>query len=132
MGSITGVVATIKNDNRQKEMLAEQERVNNEMLKQQSDQQTFEQEAYMRQEKANSDPIQEIQANEDLSPQEKAEAIAVINQALDPDNMGVFGQTEKFNPLMALGIVAGIILVMGVASRLRGNNAPARPMGYGA
>jgi hypothetical protein len=124
VGSITGVVSTIKNDNRQKEMLEEQERVNSEMLKQQSDQQTFEQEAYMRQEKANNDPIKEIQADPELSPQEKAQAIAVINEALDPDNMGVFGQTEKFNPLMALGIVAGIILVVGVAKRLSGNNAP--------
>ena len=49
-------------------------------------------------------------------------SLALYELAAESNSLDKVFPTEKFNPLMALGIVAGIILVMGGASRLRGNN----------
>ena len=98
------------------------------MLKMQTEQQTFQQEAYMRQEQANNDPIKQIQADPTLTPAEKMEAITRLKQAYDPDSVG-WGETEKLSPLMIGGLFIGGLFAMGLLSKLAGRKKNNAPMG---
>ena len=128
VGAIQGTISGIQNNKRNKEALAEEKRVNDEMLKMQTQQQTFEQEQALKMIAQQTDPIAEIQANPDLTPDQKAQAIAEINMALDPEGEG-FGQTKPINPLMIGGLFIGVIFAMGFISKMRNRNRNTAPVG---
>jgi hypothetical protein len=114
VGAMTGVVATIKNSKATQQALAEEKRVNSEMLALQTEAQTFEQDQTM------TSPEAEIYANPDLTPVEKANAVKSIREALDPEGDGFGGKINKpISPLIIGALVVGGLFAMGVLSKLK-------------
>ena len=127
VSAVMSVVGGISNSKAQKEMLAEQERVNNVQIQMASDQQKFENEQTMRMIEQQTSPISEIQANPNLTPAQKQQAINEINksQAIADDPTGL--KTSGFGTI-AIYVVGGI-LAMVLLTRLAGggkkrNKAP--------
>ena len=127
VGSIMSVVGNIQNNKRQKEALAEQERVNNVQIQMASDQQKFENEQTMRLVQQQTSPISQIQADPNLTPAEKQQAISEINkaQAIADDPTGL--KTSGIGTIAMY--VFGGIFAMVLLTRLAGggrtrNKAP--------
>jgi hypothetical protein len=120
--TLDGVLTNAKMSKVQQGSLDEQIRVNDEALKMQSDQQNFENAQALKYIAQQTSPIAEIQEDPNLTPLEKAEAQAVINQAFDPIGEG-YGQTKKTNPLMYVAVLGGIFLLMAMAGKMKRRTA---------
>ena len=129
VSAVMSVVGGISNSKAQKEMLAEQERVNNVQIEMASDQQKFENEQTMRLVQQQTSPISEIQANPNLTPAQKQQAINEINksQAIAEDPTGL--KTSGFGTI-AMYVVGGILaMVLLVRISGGGKNRNKAPMG---
>jgi hypothetical protein len=127
VSSIMSVVGGISNSKRQKEALAEQERVNNAQIQMATDQQKFENEQTMRMIEQQTSPVSQIQADPNLSPAEKQQAINELNKAQEIADDPTGLKTSGFGTI-AMYVVGGLFAMV-LLTRLAGggkrkNKAP--------
>jgi len=125
--SIMSVVGGIQNNKRQKEALAEQERINNIQIQMASDQQKFENEQTLRMIEQQTSPISQIQADPNLTPAQKQQAINELNksQAIANDPTGL--KTSGIGTIAMYvfgGILAMVLLVRISGGGKKRNKAP--------
>ena len=118
ISALAPILGTIAMSSSNKKALDEQKRVNDEQLRMATENQKFEQEQIMNQVAMQSDPIAQINADPNLSPYEKAQAIAELNISFDPEGDG-FGQKKPVNPLVIGGLLIGGLFFMGMLAKLR-------------
>lgn len=127
VSSVMAVVGGISNSKAQKQALEEQERVNNAQINMATDQQKFENEQTMRMIEQQTSPVNQIQADPNLTPAEKQQAINEVTKAQEISDDPTGLKTSGFGTI-AMYVVGGLFAMV-LLTRLAGggkrkNKAP--------